>query len=250
MGQPCITISEVTKSFGGVVALKDLNLTIDQGEFVAFLGASGCGKSTALRLIAGLSKPTTGSVDLHGISSRDGDISYVFQEPTLMPWATVYDNVYLPLRLKGESRQAADGRVRAALATVNLTDFADVYPRQLSGGMKMRCSIARAMVTEPKLVLMDEPFAALDELTRFRLNDELLALWDRFKWTVIFVTHSVFEATYLSSRTMVFSPRTSRIFGEVDIDTPYPRDPDLRTDTHFQAITRRASDMLAAAQHA
>lgn len=165
-----------------------------------------------------------------------------------MPWATVYDNVYLPLRLRGEPRKAADERVRAALATVNLTDFADVYPRQLSGGMKMRCSIARAMVTEPKLVLMDEPFAALDELTRFRLNDELLELWDRFKWTVIFVTHSVFEATYLSSRTLVFSPRTSRVFGEVVIDTPYPRHQGLRTDLGFQTVARRASDLLAAAQ--
>jgi len=167
-----------------------------------------------------------------------------------MPWATVYDNVYLPLRLKGKSRKECDEQIRAALDMVDLADFANIYPRQLSGGMKMRCSIARALITQPKLVLMDEPFAALDELTRFRLNDDLLSLWDRFKWTAIFVTHSVFEATYLSSRTFVFSPRISRVFAEVPIDVPYPRSQDLRTDTNFQHIARQSSQMLSQAQDA
>jgi len=249
MGEACITVKDVTKAFGEVTALKNLDLTINKGEFVAFLGASGCGKSTALRMIAGLSKPTSGSIDLHGISANNGEISYVFQEPTLMPWATVYDNVYLPLRLKGKSRRECDEQIRAALEMVDLADFANIYPRQLSGGMKMRCSIARALITQPKLVLMDEPFAALDELTRFRLNDDLLSLWDRFKWTAIFVTHSVFEATYLSSRTFVFSPRISRVFAEVAIDVPYPRSQDLRTDTNFQHIARQSSQMLSQAQN-
>ncbi len=245
---PSVTMTDVTKTFGNsVVALKDLNLEIMQGEFVAFLGASGCGKSTALRLIAGLNQPTIGTVDLHGISAKNGEISFVFQEPTLMPWATVYENIYLPMRLKGLPKREVDDRIRDALETVNLTEFADAYPRQLSGGMKMRCSIARAMITEPKLVLMDEPFAALDELTRHRLNDDLLALWERFNWTVIFVTHSVFESTYLASRTLVFSPQTSQIFGEVDIDVPYPRSTALHTDVHFLSFVEKSSDMLKAA---
>lgn len=240
-----ISLRNVTKSFGNtVVALKDLNAEIRQGEFVAFLGASGCGKSTALRTIAGLTQPTSGTVDLHGVSSERSEIGFVFQEPTLMPWATVYDNVYLPLRLKGVPRAKADEAIQAALSTVGLTDFAKTYPRQLSGGMKMRCSIARAMVTKPKLMLMDEPFAALDELTRQRLNDEFLSLWQRFGWTVVFVTHSVSEAAYLSNRTLVFSPRTSCIVDEIEIDVPYPRNRALRTDVHFQKIASTLSAAL------
>jgi len=246
--QPSVTVSNVTKTFGtSVVALKNLSLEVMQGEFVAFLGASGCGKSTALRLIAGLSQPTMGTVDLHGTSAKKGEISFVFQEPTLMPWATVHQNVYLPMRLKGLPKREVDDRIREVLEMVNLTKFANAYPRQLSGGMKMRCSIARAMITQPKLVLMDEPFAALDELTRHRLNDDLLALWDRFKWTVIFVTHSVFESTYLASRTLVFSPQTSQIFGEIDIDVPYPRSQALHTDVRFMSFVQQSSNILKAA---
>lgn len=240
-----ITLRDVTKAFGStVVAIKNLNVEIRRGEFVAFLGASGCGKSTALRTIAGLTEPTSGTVDLHGIAREKSEIGFVFQEPTLMPWATVYENVFLPLRLKGIARSAADAPIRAALATVGLTDFTNNYPRQLSGGMKMRCSIARAVVTEPKLMLLDEPFAALDELTRQRLNDEFLSLWQQFGWTVVFVTHSVSEAAYLSNRVLVFSPRTSCVVDEIEIDVPYPRNSSLRTDVNFQKSAARLSAAL------
>ena len=164
-----------------------------------------------------------------------------------MPWATVANNVWLPLRLKGQSRRVARGEVMDALAMVGLDSFADAYPRELSGGMKMRVSIARALITKPKLLLMDEPFAALDEITRFRLNNDLLQLWQRFGWTVIFVTHSVFESVYLSQRIVVMAARPGRVFRELTIDAPYPRDDEFRTSAIYNDHCRRTSETLHAA---
>jgi len=195
-----VAMKDVSKVFSsGTVALTAMSLTVNGGEFVSLLGPSGCGKSTALRIIAGLGDVTTGTIDWPSsrINSRglpEGDISFVFQEPTLMPWATVFGNVYLPLKLRGISKHAAYDDIMAALERVGLKDFVDAYPRELSGGMKMRVSIARALVTKPKLLLMDEPFAALDEITRQKLNDDVLRLWKETGITVIFVTHSVFES--------------------------------------------------------
>src|SRR5262245_39806708 len=197
---PVVRLESVRKVFGnGVVALADLDLVVGEHEFLSLLGPSGCGKSTALRLIAGLGRPTQGRV-LRPTAQARGDIGFVFQEPTLMPWATAFDNVWLPLRLEGSSRAPARDDVEAALAMVGLEGCAAAYPRELSGGMRMRVSIARALVTRPKLLLMDEPFAALDEITRQRLNDDLLRLWREQGWTVVFVTHSVYESVYLASR--------------------------------------------------
>src|SRR5262245_30894373 len=223
---PVVALHDVGKVYAnGIVALDGLDLDVRAGEFLSLLGPSGCGKSTALRLIAGLSAPSRGSLTWpQGPMQRDGrGIGFVFQEPTLMPWATAFGNVYLPLRLAGIARDKAALDVTEALAGVGLADASDVYPRELSGGMKMRVSIARALVTRPELLLMDEPFAALDEITRFRLNDDLLALWQSLGKTVVFVTHSVFESVYLSSRIVVMTPRPGRVFAELAIDAPYPR---------------------------
>jgi NitT/TauT family transport system ATP-binding protein len=222
-----VALHGVGKTFpNGTTALAGLDLDVRQGEFVSLLGPSGCGKSTALRIIAGLSEPSSGTVEWRQQDAHPGSesrIGFVFQEPTLMPWATVADNVYLPLKLAGIGRRAAAPRVEEALAMVKLGPFARAYPRELSGGMKMRVSIARALVVKPQLLLMDEPFAALDEITRFRLNNDLLRLWQAQRWTVIFVTHSVFESVYLSNRIVVMSTRPGRIIGEIAIDAPYPR---------------------------
>src|SRR5438445_4437379 len=197
-----VSLRGVTKAYGnGVMALGPLDLDVRKGEFVSLLGPSGCGKSTALRLIAGLAAPTSGTVEVshHEDETQPGrQIGYVFQEPTLMPWTSVRENVRLPLKLAHAGAAEAEARVKEALARVGLTEFAESYPRELSGGMKMRVSLARALVTDPDILLMDEPFAALDEITRFRLNNDLLALWRNLKKTVIFVTHSVFESVYLS----------------------------------------------------
>jgi NitT/TauT family transport system ATP-binding protein len=252
VGAPLVRMEQVDKVYAnGVQALRRFDLSIGEHEFVSLLGPSGCGKSTALRLIAGLGPVSAGRVvwpEAHGRAMRPrDDIGFVFQEPTLMPWATVLDNVYLPLRLAGMSRAAAADRVMDAIARVGLGEFADVYPRALSGGMKMRASIARALVTQPRLLLMDEPFAALDEITRFRLNDDLLALWQSLGKTVVFVTHSVFESVYLSGRIVVMTPRPGRVFAELDIDAPYPRDPSFRTSARYGELCRTVSDALAGA---
>ncbi len=246
-----VALRGIGKTFGnGVVALDGFNLAVQPGEFLTLLGPSGCGKSTALRILAGLSAPTHGEVTwsdtAEGAAHGRRQIGFVFQEPTLMPWATVAANVRLPLRLAGMPADAR-ARIDAALERVGLTGFAKAYPRELSGGMKMRASIARALVTEPKILLMDEPFAALDEITRFRLNGDLLALWQSLRKTVVFVTHSVFESVFLSSRIIVMTPRPGRIFKELAITASYPRDERFRTSAEYAAWCRTASEALAAA---
>ena len=232
----------------GTLALKDLNLGIGRHEFVSLLGPSGCGKSTALRLIAGLGQPSTGAIEWPGQGHGATDIGFVFQEPTLMPWATVHENVRLPLKIQ---RRPADrggaGEVEAALAMVGLTGFENAYPRELSGGMKMRVSIARALVTRPRLLLMDEPFAALDEITRFKLNNDLLELWRSQAWTVVFVTHSVYESVYLSNRIVVMAARPGRIVAEHRIEAPYPRDDEFRTSPGYNEACRIVSQSLTRA---
>jgi NitT/TauT family transport system ATP-binding protein len=244
-----LSLDNVDKVFGtNVVALRDMNLEVRQGDFISLLGPSGCGKSTALRLIAGLMQPTRGRVRWVDAAARD-TLGVVFQEPTLMPWSTVTDNVWLPLRLRGKSRKDVMPDIAEALATVGLTGFEDAYPRELSGGMKMRVSIARALVTHPRLILMDEPFAALDEITRQRLNDDLLAMRERLDCTIIFVTHSVFESVFLSDRIVVMAARPGRVFDELPVDAPYPRTEEFRTSADYIAYCRAASETLVRAMH-
>ena len=239
-----VRLERVGKTFeNGTVALAGVDLAVARGEFLSLLGPSGCGKSTILRLIAGLDTPTTGTLAWDGARQRQ-EVGFVFQEPTLMPWARVFENVWLPLRLAGTSRREAEGRVMDALTSVGLQDFHRAYPRELSGGMKMRVSIARALATDPKLLLMDEPFAALDEITRFRLNDDLLRLWAEKGWTVVFVTHSVFESVYLSTRIAVMSGRPGRIVDEVRVDEPFPRSDAFRTSPQYGATAQRTSAAL------
>ena len=248
-GNPLLVLRGVGKSFSnGVVALKDVDLTIREGDFVSLLGPSGCGKSTALRIIAGLSSPSAGTLGWLKTLGNDG-VGFVFQEPTLLPWATVFDNVWLPLRLRGVSREAARPAVMELLERVHLAGFEAAVPRELSGGMKMRVSIARGLVTKPRLLLMDEPFAALDEITRFRLNNDLLELWQDERFTVVFVTHSVFESVFLSNRIVVMAARPGRVFEEFGVDAPYPRDEAFRTSTDYAALCRRASAVLSSAIH-
>jgi NitT/TauT family transport system ATP-binding protein len=252
-GDVSVLLRGVNKTFAsGVTALDGLDLAFRPGEFVSLLGPSGCGKSTALRLIAGLMEPTRGTVSWSGTGrpvggpgSHHGEIGFVFQEPTLMPWTTVAANVRLPLVLRHQSDAATTERVAASLTQVGLGGFENSYPRELSGGMKMRVSLARALVTEPALLLMDEPFAALDEVTRFKLNDDLIALWRAARRTVIFVTHSVFESVYLSERIVVMTSRPGRVFADLPIEAPYPRDRMFRTSSDYAALCRRVSEALA-----
>jgi len=243
---PLLAIRDVTKVFGrDVVALRGMTLDVRQGDFISLLGPSGCGKSTALKLISGLIHPTAGRIEwLGGASAQDGDLGVVFQEPTLMPWATVAQNVWLPMRLKGRSFAACRPEIDEALATVGLAGFEAAYPRELSGGMKMRVSIARALVTRPRLILMDEPFAALDEITRFKLNNDLLEMRAKLDCTVIFVTHSVFESVFLSDRIVVMAARPGRVIRELTVDEPYPRTEDFRTSADYAAHCRETSAAL------
>jgi NitT/TauT family transport system ATP-binding protein len=244
-----VSLRDVTKTYdSGVMALGPLDLAVARGEFVSLLGPSGCGKSTALRLIAQLASPTSGEVRItrHEGESRPGHgIGFVFQEPTLMPWTSVRENVRLPLKLAHVPAAEADTRVAEALARVGLSDFAESYPRELSGGMNMRVSLARALVTEPDILLMDEPFAALDEITRFRLNNDLLSLWRNLKKTVVFVTHSVFESVYLSQRVVVMTQRPGRIGAEMTIETDEPRGEEFRTSAAYAEYCRKVSAALA-----
>ena len=215
-------LRQVAKVFGnGTQALADITAEIAPGSFVALLGPSGCGKSTLLRLLSGLEAPTSGEISWgHAGKPAPGEIGYVFQDSTLLPWAGAAENVYLPLRLRGVGRAAAMPRVMAALAQVGLEGFEYAKPKALSGGMRMRVSIARALVSEPALLLMDEPFAALDEFTRHRLQDDLLALWRRTGKTVVFVTHSIYEAAYLANRIMIMTPRPGRIAATLTPELP------------------------------
>jgi NitT/TauT family transport system ATP-binding protein len=244
-----VSLDGVTKIYdSGVAALGPLDLKVRNGEFVALVGPSGCGKSTALRLVAGLSVPTAGTVRIsrHDEQARPGHaVGFVFQEPTLMPWTSVRENVRLPLKLSRVPGAAADARIDEALQRVGLAEFAESYPRELSGGMKMRVSLARALVTDPDILLMDEPFAALDEITRFRLNNDLLALWRNLRKTVIFVTHSVFESVYLSQRVVVMTSRPGRIAAEIGIATVEPRGEEFRTSAAYADYCRKVSAALA-----
>jgi NitT/TauT family transport system ATP-binding protein len=249
-----VSLRGVTKVYdNGVVALGPIDLEVRRGAFVSLLGPSGCGKSTALRLIAGLSAPTSGTVGVARptvttVTAGGGhSVGFVFQEPTLMPWTTVRENVRLPLKLAHVPFSSAKARVDEALAQVGLSEFAQAYPRELSGGMKMRVSLARALVTDPDILLMDEPFAALDEITRFRLNNDLLALWRNLRKTVIFVTHSVFESVYLSQRVLVMTSRPGRIAAEIGIETTEPRGEDFRTSADYVGYCRKVSNALAPA---
>ena len=246
---PLLMLRGVGKTFSnGVTALRDVDLTLRQGDFLSLLGPSGCGKSTALRLIAGLGTPTSGVLDWRGAGAAGrGDIGFVFQEPTLLPWANVFDNVYLPLKLRGVSRRAAEPAVAEMLERVHLTGFEKAVPRELSGGMKMRVSIARGLVTKPKVLLMDEPFAALDEITRFKLNNDLLELWQDERFTVVFVTHSVFESVFLSTRIVVMAARPGRVYRELAVDAPFPRDEAFRTSADYALLCRQTSQVLAEA---
>jgi NitT/TauT family transport system ATP-binding protein len=248
-GELAVDFRAVTKVYdNGVAALGPLDLGVRKGEFVSLLGPSGCGKSTALRLIAGLNELTSGTIRVHRPQIEPSGrhaVGFVFQEPTLMPWASVRDNVRLPLRLARLPAAEAEGRIDGALAQVGLADFVDAYPRELSGGMKMRVSLARALVTDPDILLMDEPFAALDEITRFRLNNDLLALWRHLHKTVIFVTHSVFESVYLSQRVIVMTHRPGRIAAEIGISTTEPRGEEFRTSAEYGGYCRKVSAALA-----
>jgi NitT/TauT family transport system ATP-binding protein len=245
---PLVRVHDVSQVFAnGVRALDGASLDIEAGEFLSVLGPSGCGKSTLLRLIAGLADPTAGSIDW---AEGRPDLGFVFQEPTLMPWTTALANVALPLKLRGVVRSEREARAAQALAGVGLQGFERSYPRELSGGMKMRVSIARALVTAPKLLLMDEPFAALDEITRRRLNTDLLELWQRTRFTAVFVTHSVFESVFLSQRIVVMSARPGRVRSELAIPAPYPRSEAFGTSADYAALCRLASAQLSEAMAA
>lgn len=240
-----LVLSHLSRSFAnGTRALGDLDATIESGAFVSLLGPSGCGKSTALRLIAGLDAPSTGAVQWEG--GRPG-LGFVFQEPTLMAWASAQKNVALPLELEKKPRALSASRAAEALAAVGLKGFEKSLPRELSGGMRMRVSIARALVAQPEALLMDEPFAALDEFTRAKINDDLLALWQDQGFTALFVTHSVFESVYLSQRILVLSGRPGRLVADIANAAPYPRGEAYRTSPEFNAVAR---EVLAALKEA
>lgn len=246
---PAVLLDQVSRVFrNGTQALSSVSLSVSEGEFVSIIGPSGCGKSTLLRLVAGLEPPDGGSLRVHAANRTEGRaVAFVFQQPTLMPWARVEDNVRLPLDLARIPRAVAYPRVRTALSHVGLADFASGYPRELSGGMQMRVSLARALVTSPSLLLMDEPFGALDEITRARLDGDLLELWRERSLTVLFVTHSLYEAVYLSTRVIVMSPRPGRIAHELTIDAPFPRNDAFRVSETFTRHCAELSAMLLSA---
>jgi NitT/TauT family transport system ATP-binding protein len=240
-----IDIAGVSKTFpNGTLALESITTNIAAGDFLALLGPSGCGKSTLLRLLAGLESPTEGRIMFQQGPPKPGDVGFVFQDATLMPWATAAGNVFLPLKLCGTSQAAAKPKVAAALAQVGLADFAGAKPAALSGGMKMRVSIARALVSEPALLLMDEPFAALDEFTRHKLQEDLRDLWRRGGKTIVFVTHSIYEAAYLATRILVMSPRPGRI--AADITSQVADGPERRTAADYTALVKQMTGVLRA----
>jgi NitT/TauT family transport system ATP-binding protein len=225
---------------GGTEALRDVTLQLDAGDFVALLGPSGCGKSTLLRLLAGLDTPDSGHIAWdEGHAPAPGEVGFVFQDPTLLPWASAEDNVFLPLRLRGTERARVTSDVHATLARVGLRGFESARPRQLSGGMRMRVSLARALVTRPRVLLMDEPFAALDEFTRHRLQEDLIAVWQEERCTVVFVTHSIYEAAFLARRILLMSPRPGRVVQEMT--SPLRPGPEARLDPAYATLVARIS---------
>jgi NitT/TauT family transport system ATP-binding protein len=247
---PAVEVLSAEKTYpNGTQALLAVDLTIQEGEFVTLLGPSGCGKSTLLKMVAGLLEPTDGRLHLWRkpvaqLEQSSKKMAFVFQSPTLMPWASVQTNVRLPLDLAGMARKDADARVAEALALVGLSKFATVLPRALSGGMQMRVSIARGLVTEPDLLLMDEPFGALDEITRHKLDADLLDLWCKKKLTVIFVTHSIHEAVFLSTRVVMMAARPGRVVEDFCIDEPYPRTADFMVSPEFSRHAKQLQDSL------
>ena len=250
---PEIELLGVHKRFrNAAVALENISLTIERGEFVTFLGPSGCGKSTLLKLVSGLSPVSAGKVQVNGMTPENARelMSFIFQDATLLPWRTVEQNVGLGLELEYAARELRKERVVKMLDLVSLSNVAQCYPRQLSGGMKMRVSIARALVSRPRILLMDEPFAALDEMSRDRLNEELLRLYAEQKWTVLFVTHSVAEAVLLSSRIVILAAHPGRVAHEVHVDLPWPRTADTRESAAFEDMVTNTSRLLRGVQHA
>jgi len=244
---PQIEFDSVTKSYGtGRLVLQSIDMEILKGEFVSVIGPSGCGKSTVLKLISGLTPPSAGAIRIDGMTPENAreTISFIFQDATLLPWRTVIDNVGLGLELERVATRRRREKVSSLLELVGLGDVVAAYPRELSGGMKMRVSIARALATNPRLLLMDEPFAALDEMTRDRLNEELLRLRDEQRWTAVFVTHSVAEAVFLSTRLIVLAPNPGRVHAVLPIDLPYPRTAQLRETEEFEVLVARASHIL------
>jgi NitT/TauT family transport system ATP-binding protein len=253
MDKPSVALSldRVCHSYGNRMVLQNLSLTVTSQEFVAIVGSSGCGKSTILQVVAGLLKATSGMVRW-GDTDRSWEprLAFVFQEPALMPWATVAENVRLPLKLAGWSRSKSFPSVRSALAAVGLADRSQSYPAQLSGGMKMRVSIARALVTQPEVLLLDEPFGALDDITRSKLNDELANLSDRHGWTTLFVTHNIYEAVYLADRVLVIDPTQGNVSEAIDVTIPRPRSADFRMSAlHSQHCQRVAAALAAVEQN-
>ncbi|MGA8671575.1 MAG: ABC transporter ATP-binding protein [Terracidiphilus sp.] len=244
---PEIALQGVTKRYRNAsVALEDISLTVERGEFVTFLGPSGCGKSTLLKLVSGLSPASDGTVQVNGMTPENARemMSFIFQDATLLPWRTVERNVALGLELEYAARDLRKERVAQMLQLVSLGHVAQRYPRQLSGGMKMRVSIARALVSRPRILLLDEPFAALDEMTRDRLNEELLKLYAEQKWTVLFVTHSVAEAVFLSSRIVILAAHPGRIAHQVEVTLPWPRTAETRESTEFEEMVMHTSRLL------
>ena len=250
LAAPMIDIADVTKRYGNSPAVLDsIDLYILKDEFVTLIGPSGCGKSTVLKLISGLTPPSGGSIRVDGMTPANGReiVSYIFQDATLLPWRTVRENVDLGLELEGVPRDRREENTSTLLELVGLVHVADAYPRVLSGGMKMRVSIARALATSPRLLLMDEPFAALDEMSRDRLNEELLRLRAEQNWTGVFVTHSVAEAVFLSTRIVVLAPNPGRICAEMPVGLPWPRTAALRETPEFEALVVQVSHALRGA---
>lgn len=244
---PEILLRDVSKRYGRrLAAIEDFSLTVSRGEFVTFLGPSGCGKSTLLKLVSGLSAPTDGDIRVNGMTPENARemVSFIFQDATLLPWRTVEDNVGLGLELEHTARALRKERVAQMLKLVGLEHVARSYPRQLSGGMKMRVSIARALVSRPRILLMDEPFAALDEMTRDRLNEELLRLYAEQRWTVLFVTHSVAEAVFLSTRIVILAAHPGRFACEIPIDLAWPRTAQTRESAEFEEVVTKTSRQL------
>jgi NitT/TauT family transport system ATP-binding protein len=244
---PEIALQDVTKRFrNAAVAVEGISLTVDHGEFVTFIGPSGCGKSTLLKLVSGLSPVSAGTVRVKGMTPENARslVGFIFQDATLLPWRTVEQNVGLGMELEHAARPARKERVARMLELVSLSQFAKRYPRQLSGGMKMRVSIARALASRPRILLMDEPFAALDEMARDRLNEELLRLYSEQQWTVLFVTHSVAEAIFLSTRVVILAAHPGRIAHEIKVDLPWPRTAQTRESRAFEEQVTQASRLL------